>query len=283
VINWEDDNLGVFGGGDLQWPAAMVIDQNQKLYVSDEATHKICIFDTDGDGKFIESWGDYGDGEGQLNRPSGLAFDAQEDLYVSDTMNHRIQKFTKDGRFLQQWGRFGQSDGEFDMPWGLAVDELGDVYVADWRNDRVQKFTGDGEFIFKFGTSGQGDGEFDRPSGIAVDKDGDIYVVDWGNDRVQLFNSEGRYVEKFIGDANLSRSAREYVHANAVVLRYRDMSRLEIQRRFRGPITVTVDDQGYMYVPDFGSHRVQIYLKEAYPIEKHEITPPQRNPHLLTT
>ena len=169
------------------------------------------------------------------------------------------------------------------MPWGVAVDELGDVYVADWRNDRVQKFTSDGEFVFKFGASGNRDGELNRPSGVAVDRHGDIYVVDWGNDRVQLFNSEGRYVEKFIGDANLSRSAREYVQTNAVVLRWRDMSRLEIQRRFRGPISIKVDDGIRMYVPDFGSHRIQIYEKEAYPLGEHEITPPQRNPSLLTT
>lgn len=50
IINWEDDNLGVFGGGDLQWPAAMVIDRDQKLYVSDEATDKICVFTTEGEG-----------------------------------------------------------------------------------------------------------------------------------------------------------------------------------------------------------------------------------------
>jgi len=112
IINQEDDNLGVFGGGDLQWPAAMVIDREQKLYVSDEATDKICIFSTEGEGKFLESWGEHGDGDGQLDRPSGLAFDADENLYIVDSGNNRIQKFTKDGKFLMQFGSVGTGDGD---------------------------------------------------------------------------------------------------------------------------------------------------------------------------
>ncbi len=286
VINMDDENLGTIGGagtdeGKFTWPASLIVDKEENLYVSDEALHRISTFNRDGE--FMGSWGEHGDDDGQLDRPSGIAFDAEENMYVSDTLNHRVQKFTKDGKFLTGWGRVGDGDGEFNMPWGITIDELGDVYVADWRNDRVQKFTADGEFILKLGSSGSGDGEFNRPSGVAVDKDGDIYVADWGNNRVQLFNQDGKYVEKFIGDANLSKSARQYVLANPITLRLRDMSRLEEGKRLRGPISVRVDDEGRLFIPDFGSHRVQIYQKEAYPLEESQLTPLPRNPLLLTT
>ena len=114
-----------------------------------------------------------------------------------------------------------------------------------------------------------------------MDGDGDIYVADWGNDRVQLFNPEGRYVEQFLGDANLSESARAYVMANPITLRLREMSRLEPARRFRGPISVRVDDQGRMLVPDFGSHRIQVYKKESYPLEERQLTPALETPTSL--
>ena len=280
-INFDDDNLGTIGTGHFTWPAALVADREDNLWVSDEATHKISSFNKDGE--LLGSWGGHGDGEGQLDRPSGIAFDADENLYVSDTLNHRVQKFTKDGKFLTAWGSFGDGDGQLNMPWGITIDELGDVYVADWRNDRVQKFTADGELLLKFGSSGSADGEFNRPTGVAVDGDGDIYVADWGNNRVQLFTSEGQYVEKFLGDADLSESARQYVLANLVTLRLREMSRLEAARRFRSPISVRVDDQGRMFVPDFGAHRVQVYKKQAYPLEEHQIAPMPRNPMLFTT
>ncbi len=286
VINFEDDNLGTIGGagsgdGQLTWPACLIRDSEENLYVSDEALHRISAFSRDGD--FLGSWGEHGEGDDQLNRPSGIAFDADENVYVSDTLNHRVKKFTKNGGYIMGWGKHGDGEGEFDMPWGITLDELGDVYVADWRNDRVQKFSADGEFLMKIGASGCGDGEFDRPSGVAVDKDGDIYVADWGNDRVQLFNQEGQYVEKFIGDANLSKSGLQYVLSNQITLRLRDMSRLEAGRRLRGPISVRVDDEGHLFIPDFGSHRIQIYKKEAYPLEEHQIAPLPRNPSLLTT
>lgn len=283
---WEDEDLGGIGSagtgeGQLLWPVSVIVDRDENLFVSDEATNRISIFSRQGE--FLGKWGEAGSGDGQLNRPSGIAFDAEENIYVVDTLNHRVQKFTKDGKFLLKWGRFGDGDGEFNMPWGIAVDDEGDVYVADWRNDRIQKFTADGEFIFKFGTHGSGDGQFNRPAGVAVDSHGDIYVADWGNDRVQLFSPEGRYVEKFIGDATLSRMAIDYLRANAIPLRLREMTVLEPQKRFRGPASVRLDNQGRMYVADFGCHRVQIYQKQAYVLGPNEIAPPRRSPTLQTT
>ncbi len=280
-INWDDENLETIGSGALKWPSSLLCDKDENLYVSDEWHNKVFVFEKDG-GQ-IGSWGEQGDGEGQFNRPTGMAFDADENIYISDALNHRVQKYTKGGKFLTQFGSSGDGDGQLNMPWGVAVDEVGDVYVADWRNDRIQKFNADGEYVFKFGASGSGDGEFNRPSGVAVDRDGDIYVADWGNDCVQLFNAQGHYVEKFLGDASLSVSARQYVLANPVTLRLRDMANLEEGRRFRGPISVKVDDEGRMFVPDFGSHRVQVYKKEAYPLSEDEIAPELRNPILFTT
>ena len=194
-----------------------------------------------------------------------------------------MQTYTKDGKFISQVGEFGDGKGQLNMPWGVTVDDEGDIYVADWRNDRVQKFAADGEFLLEIGGPGDDKGDFDRPTSVAVDADGDIYVADWGNDRVQLFDSEGRFVEQFLGDANLSRSAREYILANPVTLRLREMADLEATKRLRAPLTVRVDDESRLYITDFGSHRIQIYKKEAYPLTEQDIAPPLRNPVLFTT
>ena len=284
-LNWDDENLGTIGGvgkgdGQFTWPVALIRDRDENLYLSDEALHRISVFGKDG--QFLDKWGEHGDGQGQLNRPSGIAFDAEENVYVADALNHRIQQFTKDGKFLTKWGGYGDGDGELNMPWGITVDEQGDVYVADWRNDRVQKFTADGEFIFSLGTSGGGDGQLTRPTGVATDQDGDIYVADWGNNRVQQFDATGRYVDKFIGDATLGKAARTYVLANPKVLRVREMSDLEPSKRLRGPTSVRLDDQGRMYIADHGTHRIQVYKKEAYPLEADQIMGEPRSPTLQT-
>jgi sugar lactone lactonase YvrE len=279
-LNEQDEDLGTIDGP-FVWPAALVRDGAENLYVSDDGAHTIEAFTREG--VSLGKWGKFGSGPGELHKPSGLAFDADENLYVTDTGNHRIQKFTKDGTFLATFGAFGASGGELNMPWGIAIDDEGDIFVADWRNDRIQKFSADGRFIMALGHSGSGDGEFKRPSGVTVDGHGDIYVADRGNNRVQLFDHKGRYVEKFIGDATLSRMGRKYVLANHKTLRLREMTPLEAQKRFRAPTTVRVDAGGRMFVCDQGSHRIQVYRKDALVLTPDEILPEQMAPTLMTT
>jgi hypothetical protein len=281
--NWDDEDLGTIGGsgrgeGQFLWPVQILRDRHENLYVSDEGLHRITAFAPDG--KFLMHWGTHGSAPGELNRPSGIAFDADENLYVADTMNHRIQKFTKEGQFISGFGSQGSAEGDLDMPWGVAVDEEGDIYVSDWGNDRVQKFTSDGRCLLTFGQIGSGPGEFQGPAGITVDAHGDIYVADRGNNRVQLFDHTGRYVEQFIGDATLSKSGRIYIMANPKVLRGREMTCLEPQKRLRGPASVRLDGEGRLYIPDFGCHRIQVYKKEAYPLTAEEIWPEQKAPFL---
>ncbi len=278
--NVDDEDLGTLGRygrgeGQFTWPVTITSDSDENLYVSDEFLNRIVAFNKEGE--HLRTWGEHGTAPGQLNGPAGIALDPDENLYVVDSLAHRVQKFTKAGTFLLQWGCYGTGEGEFNMPWGLAVDELGDVYVVDWRNDRVQKFTAEGDFLFTFGTSGDGNGEFNRPAGIDVDLHGDIYVADTGNDRVQLFNAEGRYVQKFLGDATLSKVARDYMMTNASPNRMRDMADLEPQKYLRKPKSVTVSEEGLMFVPDNGSYRVQVYQKDAIPLTEQEFSPPRRS------
>lgn len=284
-LSWEDDNLENVCGpgkddGKFVWPVAMVIDREENLWVTDESLNRITVVNTDGE--FVRKWGEPGEENGQLNGPSGIAFDSEENVYIADALNHRIQKFTNDGEFMFSWGSPGNGEGEFNMPWGITVDELGDVYVADWRNDRIQKFDARGGFISTLGRSGSSKGEFSRPAGVEVDSDGDVYVADTGNNRVQQFSAEGRYVDQFIGDATMSKQSVAYLMSNARVLRLREMTDLEPLKRLRNPRSIRFDDQGRMYIPDFGSFRVQVYKKEVIPLERGEIDVPLRAPTLLT-
>ena len=281
--NYDDEDLGTIGAmgreeGQFTWPASIITDDDENIYVSDEALDRISTFDMEGE--FKGAWGESGDGDGRLNRPSGMAFDGDGNILVSDTLNHRVQKFTKDGKFLMAFGSFGDGEGQFNMPWGLTVDDEGAVYVADWRNDRVQKFTADGEFVFALGTSGNGDGEFNRPTDVAVDGHGDIYVCDWGNDRVQMFNPEPRYVQKFLGDATLSKIAREYMLTNASPNRMRDMANLEPAKYLRRPKSVTIDDDGKLFITDNKSYRIQVYQKEVIELTPQQFGAPLRSPTL---
>ncbi len=278
-----EDYLGQFssGGtedGQLMWPVALAIDAEERLYISDEALHRISIFDKQG--RFLNQWGVKGSGAGEFDRPAGIAFDPEQHLLVVDGRNNRIQKYTKDGRFLGQWGQGGRGPGELTLPWGIAVDRAGEVYVADWRNDRVQRFDARGTFVASYGTSGQGDGEFRRPAGVAVDAERNIYVADWGNERVQVLAPDGSFLAKFRGEAGLSKWGESYFIANQDEFEERQKADLEpelnlsspadlrqesasIEKFFWGPTAVKVDDQGRIYVVDSCRHRLQVYRKAS--------------------
>lgn len=277
-LTWDDDYLGPVGASEasFEWPVAIAMDAEDNIYVSDEAAHRITAITTDGE--FVGSWGEHGDGQGQLNGPSGIAFDPDGNLYVADTLNHRVQRFTKDGAFLSTWGSPGDGEGQFNMPWGVAVDPVGDVYVVDWRNDRVQKFDSDGRFIHQFGSPGDGSGQFNRPAGISVDGDGDVYVADLGNHRVQMFDRNGRFLQTFTGDGTLSKSARQYILANAKALRLRFEANLEPEKSLLGPTSLTIDPQGRMVIIDGGHSRVQVYQKDVIPLEETQMAPRPRVP-----
>jgi len=277
--NWDDQDLGDIGSG-FVWPVQMIAGPDDSLVISDEGNHSISFWSHDG--VKLNSWGEHGSDDGQLNRPSGIVIDGEGNLLVVDSLNHRIQKFTIDGNFLSNFGEHGSGDGQMNMPWGIALDpDDGAIFIGDWRNDRVQKFTSDGEYVFQFGTPGDARGELCRPAGLAVDQHGDIYVADRGNHRVQLFNRYGEFVDIFTGNAGLSVSGRTYIAANPKVLRSRELIDLVDERLLRGPASVRVYGD-LMYIPDFGSHRIQVYKKEAYELTESEIYPAPKAPSLYT-
>ena len=284
ILNWDDEDLGTIGStgtgdGNFQWPTKLLIDSDQNLIISDEGLNRITLMNKDG--SFISKWGEYGCEPGQLNRPSGMAFDKDENIYVVDSFNQRIQKFTKNGDFIFTWGEYGNEPGQFNHPWGITVREDGDVFVSDWGNNRIQHFTAEGNFIKQFGNSNDNEALLNRPAGIAVDSDGDVYVADRQNNRVVIFDAHGRYVQKLLGDSQLMGMARQYVRTNPVVLRLREMTRLDDQKLFRFPVSVTFDNENKLWVGDYGSHRVQVYQKDAERLQPDELEPPRNSPKLV--
>jgi DNA-binding beta-propeller fold protein YncE len=281
ICTLDEEYLGEFGNGfgagdgQFAWPVAMAFDSRERLYITDEHQHRISIFDTSG--TFLGKWGAFGSGAGELNGPAGIAIDAEDHVYIVDQNNHRIQKFTTDGRYLLQWGAAGTHAGQFNLPWGVAVDNEGAVYVADWRNDRIQKFTPDGQFVATFGESGQSEGQFNRPSSVAVDAEGYIYVADWGNERVQALGPDGSFQLLLRGQATLSKWAEDFFASNPDEWETRQTSNLvpplpphlntpyhissQTEPYFWGPVSVTLDRQNRLYVPETNRHRVQIYQK----------------------
>ncbi len=127
-----------YGPGQFLRPRAMAIDDQDRIYVADSATHRIQVFDTSG--RLLTTWGTRGAGLGELAYPFDVAIGPDGSVYVCEYGNHRVQKFRPDGTPLGVWGESGRGPGQLYNPWALAVDGRGVVSVVDSNNHRVQRF-----------------------------------------------------------------------------------------------------------------------------------------------
>ncbi len=260
---FEFANWGTEPGLSTQ-PTAIAVGPDERVYLTDEFTQLLSVFEKDG--TFLHRWGATGSEDGQWNRPSGLAFDSGGHLHVVDHLNARIQKYTVEGEYISSFGTFGTGQGEFNYPWGISIDSEDRIWIVDWRNDRVQRFTPDGEFIFAFGSSGDGDGEFDRPSSVHVSDDGTVYISDWRNDRVQVFDMDGGHRETLVGHATLSQWCQEFLDVNPEQAGWRANSGMaEREKLFWRPAGIDTNADGLVCVADSCRHRVQIYSRVREP------------------
>ena len=264
----EEEFLGEFGkygegDGQLMWPTSVALDRDENVYVADEWSQCISIFDRDGN--FLDKWDIPGAIHGEPIRPSGVIFDQGDNLYVVDSVNDCIQKFTKDGTFLGKLDEWGSGKGQFNFPWGLTIDNQGDIYVADWKNHRVQRLSPNGVSLATFGTFGTGVAELNHPTSVAVDKEGDVYVCDWANHRVQIFGPDGDFITSLVGDAHqISKWGRPVLESNPDMIKARrKVKSREPEWRFLYPTAVAFDEaESRLIVADCQRSRLQIYTKD---------------------
>jgi DNA-binding beta-propeller fold protein YncE len=258
------------------------------LFVADAANHRIQKFTHNG--VFLDSWGEFGEGDGQFNVAHWMTISPSGHLYASTGFesNYRIQKFDLNGNFIASWAGDGAGTDQFNGIGGIASDAAGNIYVSDF-NHRIQKFDGNGTFLTAWGTEGDGDGQFRNPQDIVVNSLGEIYVVDGDNHRVQRFTSTGQFLGSFgalggeLGQLNnpqgIAVDAADQVYVadmgNHRICIFSAAGEFQAAIGGSGPGTgpgmfvhphcVTVDASGRIFVSDSDNHRIQVFQKTVVP------------------
>ncbi len=140
----------------------------------------------------------------------------------------------------------------FSDPFAVAIGSDGAVYISDaGESNRIRKIEPDKTVTtFAGGAEGYADGQglqasFNTPSGIAIDSKGNLYVADTGNNRIRKITPDG-LVSTVAGDGSAG-----YLDGPAV------------SARFDGPIGITVDDRGNIYVADSYNDRIRLITPDG--------------------
>ena len=260
IGNWTADGDGFY------IPVDVALNRDEVLFVlsrGDEHVGKPRVTVLTMDEEYLYEFGSAGTGDGQFVWPTGIAIDDDNNIYVSDEWLSRINIFDADGKFINQWGDQGSSDGQLNGPSGIAIDAEGNLCISDTRNNRIQKFSKEGKFLLKFGTQDRLKGKLNLPWGLTIDHSGNVFVADWGNNRVQKFSPEGDVMFSYgesITDTEPKPMAE--VELDNTLGLYKGIQKQE-PGSLDGPSDVAVDQDGDVYVVDWGNDRVQVFSADG--------------------
>ena len=184
----------------LVFPIGLAVDSKGLLYVSDQKTGGIFIFNTETkDTQFIRNGRD-----ANFKLVNGIAIDDNDRLFVADGQLHHVLVFDAQHKPVDEVSQ------DMQDPVGLAIDtENRFLYVVDEGLDQVLVYDADSfKLLRKIGTTGHNhelttEGNFGAPFAAAVDKDSNLYVSDMLNNRIEMFDADGNFIRTWgkIGDA----------------------------------------------------------------------------------
>ncbi|EKX48098.1 hypothetical protein GUITHDRAFT_69001 [Guillardia theta CCMP2712] len=262
----EEDGLedGVGDQARFNSPVGIVESKEGDLYLCDQENHCIRKVTRKGEVTTLAGNGEegYHDGKGKdarLNIPTGLCMDAQGNIIFADSGNQRIRKVSPDGTVTTIAGsKKGFKDGPagkalFNYPAYVAVDSKGSIFVSDFGNHCIRKIDGEGMVttVAGNGKMGWADGKgakarFNSPQGMCIDKEDTVYIADYGNQRIRKMSKEGEVVT-VAGSGEPG-----FAHGHGQLA------------RFRGPRSVSVSQDGIVYVGDRENFRVRKISEDGY-------------------
>lgn len=127
------------GPAQLSFPAGILVDASNTVFVVDQGNDRIQVFDSSG--ALMRSISLKSGGSGVISgRSQGICGDTQGRLYVADTFQGYVRVFDAAGTFLGYLGGYGPLPGQLCSPTDLALDGMGRLYAASLNNGRVEIF-----------------------------------------------------------------------------------------------------------------------------------------------
>ncbi|CAF4704422.1 unnamed protein product, partial [Rotaria socialis] len=250
---WSQGGVTIAGGNgagsatnQLNLPYGLFVDDDQTVVMADYNNNRIMQW-KNGDttnGQVVAGDNGQGNGLNQLNHPTDVLIDKETDsLIICDYGNGRVVRWSRRSDTTQGEILIGSLRCS-----GLAMDKQRYLYVADWHTNEVRRYQfGEETGTVVAGGNGQGDGlnQLNNPTYLSVDGQQNVYVSDWNNNRVMKWNKDATEGDQKQGSVILGGN-NSGAGAN----------------QFNYPFGLGFDQNGNLYVTDYGNHRVQRFSIE---------------------
>jgi hypothetical protein len=241
---------GTYGTGDNQfmWPAAISIDRNDNVYVSDGPWERCYpnlprVLKFTSQGVFLMKY-ERTYTPNPLYLPGGIDFDEAGFIYLVDS--HGIKKFNPDFTLIDSFGTCGYDDTDpyqFSHPSYVGVNSKSEIFVSIWGDypeglpGQIRKYGSDFSFVNRW--------YLPWVSGIAIDSEDNVFACScWLPDMgVYKYDSSGNLLQRVVPNA---------------IDEYED-------GKVFGPLSIAFDSKGNLYVSDV-FNRIQ---KFAPPLKKY--------------
>jgi DNA-binding beta-propeller fold protein YncE len=280
--------------GNFSGPIGIAVDYKGNIYVSD-ATNRIGKITPMGEvNRSFCGTNTFGMVDGAANvaafwSPQGLDIDAQGNIFIADWGNHSIRKVTPAGVVSTIAGKGsanpGYRDGAvgsalFNQPQDIAIDVNGNLFVADFRNDRIRRISSAGIV-----TTLVQESVLKEPYSIATDRAGNVFVAGYfrilkitpsgilsditpegmnftpsglaADDKGNLFFvcRMSNWIGKLSPNGTITRIAGKHGVAGLCDGSCDDAM-------FNNPSGIAIDNNGSLYVTDFGNQKIRKLTKE---------------------
>ncbi|CAF1172548.1 unnamed protein product [Adineta steineri] len=211
-----------------------------------------------------------GNGQGQqlsqLSHPFGIFIDEKKNIFIADWWNHRIVEWkynAKEGKIIAGGNGQGNRMDQLNYPTNMIVDQQNhSVIIADSQNRRVIQWLNQKQQILIHNIDCYG---------LAMDKHGFLYVSDAGKNEVRRwkigeYNNEGIVVagvivdhlgQIYVADCGNDRLIRWYERKEEGGIVVGGNGHGNQSNQLNGPIDLSFDGEGNLYVADIGNHRIQ--------------------------